>query len=461
MQDNQEVQEIEQGQEVQEISFYIPDGSDIDTFNVVWEFWGKAIPDRVRNNFSVIWACINDAAIKEGVPAADLMREFLSGNFNKNGYPTNKRYRAIVERAEGKAGLVYQEKNITPFVNMPSGEVLNLVYRIFATKNEKNKAVEDLRHLENRKKDRYEKIEIYRKDDTYFFQKTKKESVVVVGVDDAETILRKDNVPFLKMLLFTLQKMTEQNFPLEIGFPLSEIVDVGIYSNTNNARRAFQNFFDQQTKITLRGKITKEGRRNKKIFVEEEGGILFYHYKIKNNYVRLWVNENLNMEFIAPYFMMFPRFFYGLSNNAFSLGYYIFYLARQNTKSIKEKGTFTINLDLIRDRMGLPTVEETRRGGRKYREWIRNPIERAIDEIEQAALNIPEAQDLNFTITPYIKDTETNDINEWLEGYLEIGLKGDFAESFIKIAEKQEEDIKTFKRLKTAEKAKIAAKKEM
>lgn len=64
MQDNQEVQEIEQGQEVQEIAFSIPDGSDMETFNVVWDYWGKPIPDRIRNNLSLIWACVNDTALK-------------------------------------------------------------------------------------------------------------------------------------------------------------------------------------------------------------------------------------------------------------------------------------------------------------------------------------------------------------------------------------------------------------
>lgn len=104
MQNTQEVQEIEQGQDVivQNIDAKLP----IEVYEAIWEYWGKKIlPNRIIDNIFSIGECATDTAYKEGVPAADLMREILGGKFDKNGYPTNKKHRAIVESAE-KSGSI-------------------------------------------------------------------------------------------------------------------------------------------------------------------------------------------------------------------------------------------------------------------------------------------------------------------------------------------------------------------
>lgn len=147
MQDTQEMQEIEQGQEVQEIDFSIPDGSDMETFNVVWDYWGKPIPDRIRNNLSLIWACVNDTALKNGVPAADLMRGILGGKFSKNGYPIDHTYRALVMRAE----------NMTADENLPEG----------FSKYYQTTLINELMRLS--KRDKFEKRSDYSKEGIYTY----------------------------------------------------------------------------------------------------------------------------------------------------------------------------------------------------------------------------------------------------------------------------------------------------
>lgn len=124
MQNTQEVQEIEQGQEMQDVIIEnIPDVKlPIEIYEVIWEYWGnKILPDRIIDNIFSIGECVVDTAVKNDIPSADIMRGILSGNFNKEGYPTNKIYRAIVERAEniGKTEELpegyrkyYQEKNL-------------------------------------------------------------------------------------------------------------------------------------------------------------------------------------------------------------------------------------------------------------------------------------------------------------------------------------------------------------
>lgn len=183
---------------------------------------------------------------------------------------------------------------------------------------------------------------------------------------------------------------------------------------------------------------------------------MFYHYRLENGFVKLSVNENFNMEFIANYFTIFPRLAYALSNNAFSLVRYIFFLARQNTQAIKAKGTFTISLEAVRENLGLPSVDDVK--NRRYRQLIIEPIEKAIEEVEEALLKVPEAKEYGFTITPH--GTDTSNINEWLQGYLEIGLNGDFAETFVRIATKAEKDRVQWEKVKQAELARIAARTE-
>lgn len=371
-----------------------------------------------------------DTADEKGfLPVMDLVRELL-----KNP--------VIVRELEKEAGI----GTLAPLGSIPNGDSLNWLYRVIT-------ASKGGRIISASNGNRHEEITAMEKGGKIRFTRKNKQngSTVIVEIDQADKYLSKTNKTFMKVLLFTLQKMTAQNFPLEVGFSLQELVDLGMYSTTSNAGRAVKDFFAQQKLTTLSG-IVKKGKKT----VKEEGGVLFYHYRLNNGYVTLSVNENFNMEFIATYFTVFPRFAYALSNNAFSLVHYIFFLARQNTKAIKNKGTFTISLKAVRENLGLPSVDEV--NNRKYKQYIIDPIEKAIEEIEDALQNVPEAKEYGFTITLYTEDT--SNINKWLEGYLEIGLNGDFAETFVRIATKAEKDRTQWEKVKQAELARIAARTE-
>ena len=351
----------------------------------------------------------------------------------------------VIMRELEKEARRMEKQELPALGSMPTGETLYWISRISASKNG--------RFPRQSNGNRHEEIITQKKGDSLRFTRknTQNGNIVIVEIAQADKYLSKTNKTFTKMLLFTLQKMNAQNYPLEVGFSLQELVDLGMYSTTSNAGRAIKEFIAQQKQTMLSGSVKKKRKT-----VKEEGGILFYHYRLENGYVKLSVNENFNMEFIANYFTVFPRFAYALSNNAFNLVRYIFFLARQNTKPIKEKGTFTISLDNVRENLGLPAPDEVK--NRKYRQYIIEPIEAAIEEIEVTAQKAPEAKEYGFTITPV--GTDTSNINKWLEGYLEIGLKGDFAETFVKLATKAEQDREKWNRIKTAELAKLAARKE-
>ena len=352
----------------------------------------------------------------------------------------------VIKRELEKEAAAGQLTTLAPLGSVPNGDSLNWLFRVIS-------ASKGGRIVQANPANRHEEITAQQYGDKVRFTRTNKQNgtTAIVEIDQADKYLSKTNKTFTKVLLFTLQKMTAQNFPLEVGFSLQELVDLGMYSNTSNAGRAVKEFFAQQKLTTLSGTV-KKGRKT----VKEEGGILFYHYRLENGFVKLSVNENFNMEFIANYFTIFPRFAYALSNNAFSLVRYIFFLARQNTQAIKDKGTFRISLEAIRENLGLPSPEDVQ--NRRYRQLIIEPIEKAIEETEEALRNVPEAKEYGFTLTPY--GTDTNNINKWLQGYLEIGLNGDFAETFVRIATKAEKDRVQWEKVKQAELARIAARTE-
>ena len=366
------------------------------------------------------------------IPVMDLIRELL-----KN---------PVVLRELEKEAAAGQLTTLAPLGSIPNGDSLNWLFRVIS-------ASKGGRIVQANPANRHEVVKAEQYGDKVRFTRTNKQngSTAIVEIDQADKYLSKTNKTFTKVLLFTLQKMTAQNFPLEVGFSLQELVTLGVYENTSNARRAVKKFFEQQLDTPLSGTL-KKGKR----IINERESVLFYDLSIDNGFVTLSANPKINMEFIANYFTVFPRFAYALNGNAFSLVHYIFFLARQKAQDIKDKGTFTISLEAVREYMGLPSVDEV--NNRKYRQYIIEPIEKAIEETEEALRKVPEAAEYGFTITPY--GTDTSNIRQWLQGYLEIGLKGDFAETFIRLATKAEKDRTQWEKVKQAELARIAARAE-
>jgi hypothetical protein len=114
-----------------------------------------------------------------------------------------------------------------------------------------------------------------------------------------------------------------------------------------------------------------------------------------------------------------PRWGYALqSENSYMLLDYIYYLARQNTDKIQERGYFTINLDTIRQHLGLPPPEEVQNEHNgHYNQLIIKPIEDAINAIEEKQ----EGNELKI-ISMY--SSNYKNIHEYLDGYLEIRMSG-------------------------------------
>lgn len=236
-----------------------------------------------------------------------------------------------------------------------------------------------------------------------------------------------------KCFAFLLTMSNKQKFSPVISFSLQELVDRGMYSSQDNARRGLKSALDTLQNIKFRGTI-KKGK--KKEISQTEAGVLFYHYKIKNNFVEVSVNENFNIEFIASYYALFPQFAYSLTNsNAFDLCEYIFMRARQNTGVIKRNNSFNISFRRIRELLALPTQDEIEAKGGKWKpkQYVIDPILAAIRDIQEAA-KASKHTEVSF-VTRNI-GTHKN-LGEFLDGYLEVTFQGEIYQKLSKIASQQ------------------------
>ena len=201
-----------------------------------------------------------------------------------------------------------------------------------------------------------------------------------------------------------------------------------MYSNPDAARVGVRKGFDALSKMMLSGEI----RDRKQNLSQDEMAVLFINMQIKNNIVTIKLNPYLNLNILAPYFTLLPRYAFSLSTRAFDLLYLIFYLSRQNIDKIRAQGYFTISMRTIQTRLSLPSEKNTRNPGR----LIRDPIEKAIEEIENAS----QTNELQLTMLGF-SDEAT--VAEFLDsGYLKVELKGTYAKDFIELSKKHSAMIK-------------------
>ena len=258
------------------------------------------------------------------------------------------------------------------------------------------------------------------------------------------TIINKDliqSTTALKLFVFLLAKAAQQNFKPIISFSLQELVNIGMYTNTTNARAGFKKQILAVQSLQIAGGF-KKGKRE----IRQKGGVLFYNHDIDNNIVKVWVNENFDVEFLASYYTYLPRWAFELSNNAFELLLFIYEKAR-----IERKTNFNISLATIRDKLTLPTKEEYADKGKKWKpgQYVKQPITEAIEAIEAA---IEANNDNSILISKHYIINDLN-LEEWLNGYIEITLTGDYSEKLKLIKEKQQQIIDKHTKKKEAAEA--------
>ena len=308
-----------------------------------------------------------------------------------------------------------------------------------------NRGFYDLTKTGKKKNDRHKAVEIRPVKNGFELVHTKK------GNTNAVTIINKDliqSTAAMKLLCFLLAKAAQQNYNPVIYFSLQELVNIGMYSNITNARAGFKNHILAVQSLQIAGEM-KKGKKN----IKQAGGVIFYNYKIDQNNVAVSCNENFDLKFLASYYTMLPAWSWTLSDNAFEVLLYAFMKSRT-----ERSNHFNIGLQLIRDKLVLPTKEEYAAKGKKFNagQFVKKPIIAAIDDIMNA---IETNKDGNINIKPHYIINDKS-LDEWLNGYIEVNVTGNYAETLKEIRNNQTKIIEANTRRKEAARAMVEAQKE-
>lgn len=310
------------------------------------------------------------------------------------------------------------------FYNVPDSTASNLILETLGA----GAAIADL-PARKRQVNHATTLEVYEDGQRRQVQlKTQKASVTIELADIDK--LTGSNKPAKKLFVLALIKANEQaihegqltkNY---VSFPLQELIDTGFYSTPQSARKGFNAGMDTLTSLKIKGHIQQTKKKGSSIDALE---VLFTGARIERGQCTIFFNERISWSFIAQYFTILPRYYFRLPNRASDLLYYIFYLARQHTKDIEERGYFTISFRAIQHRLQLPSEV----GNNNPDRTIKQPIEEAIEQIEDGHSGLYGNED--FSLLPVYD--EYAPIASFLDnGYLRVELKGSFAETFIAIS---------------------------
>lgn len=314
-----------------------------------------------------------------------------------------------------------QESN---FYNVPDSTASNLILETLG-------AGENIADLPARKKQinhntTYEVLEDGKRRQVSVINPKAKVTIELADIDK----LTGSNKPAKKLFVLSLIKANEQAIfdgqltKDYISFPLQELIDIGFYKTPQSARTGFKAGMDALTSLKIKGHIQQTKKRGSSIDALE---VLFTGANIKGGQCTVYFNPRISWSFIAQYFTILPRYYFKLPNRASDLLYYIFFLARQNTKDIEERGYFTIGFRAIQHRLQLPSEV----GLNNPQRDIKQPIEDAIEALETEHSKL--YHNTEFSLLPVYDEAAS--VKDFLDnGYLKVTLTGAFAETYIAIS---------------------------
>lgn len=319
------------------------------------------------------------------------------------------------------------------FYNMPDSPASDLILEVLGA----GAGVADL-PARKRQVNHATTLEVYEDGKRRQIQLKSQKASVTIELADIDKITG-SNKPAKKLFVLSLIKANEQAIfdgqltKDYVSFPLQELVDIGFYKSLRSARTGFLSGADTLTSLKVKGHIQRNKKTGSTIDTLE---VLFTGAKIDKNQCFIRLNYTIDWSFIAQYFTILPRYYFRLHNRASDLLYYIFYLARQHTRDIEERGYFTIGFRAIQHRLQLPNEV----GSPNPQRDIKQPIENAIEELETEHSKL--YGNTEFSLLPVCDDTAP--IADYLNnGYLKVGLTGSFAETFIAISKDTAKQIET------------------
>ena len=246
-----------------------------------------------------------------------------------------------------------------------------------------------------------------------------------------------------KVWRFALQKLMQQSTshttPAAITIDLEEMVTNGMFANVGNAYRAISTMVKKMGLFHIEQDftetVTAEDGKKKRV-KKSHGGLLFYASDREGTIAHILVNQQFEFEFFRRQYTYFPSSWaYKLDGNAFSLTEYLFSLMRLNADEITDKGKFCVKLTTIHNQLGLRDIDDVRDNcNRRFNDYIKKPLLQAVEEVNRAAAADKE---INGKFKIKVKTADTQSIEKWLEGCLEITASGDYTAHLNGIAEGQ------------------------
>lgn len=233
---------------------------------------------------------------------------------------------------------------------------------------------------------------------------------IIFTIENYNQILKRQVRNGVKLFNFLLRQQNLQHGE-KIDFMLSDLVNKGIYADEVSAYKGVKNILTKLDKIYVTGTYKRKGKE----VAYKAGHIIMYHYTAIGKPCTVSLLPELREK--AMFYTIVPEWAYTLSDNAFMLVDYIYYMARQSHDKITKDKSFNISFEAIRQCLGLPDPNKER----KQTEKILKPIEEAFEEIEEAQRK---AKIHNLDILPEYNINYKN-VMEYLQGYLKITLDND------------------------------------
>lgn len=318
-----------------------------------------------------------------------------------------------------------------------------------------------------------EKITVTNRDSDITITRQTKDETQSIKISNLN--FRKRNIKTIQIFAYLFQKLSGTPGANTVYVEYDELTKIGMYDTIDGARRGVHNFYDFFHGTDGNGNkhipgVSVSGTfkiKRKKTFQKERD--LIIGRDVSEGGQTIFFNPYCDLRIFTAYTSFFPLWAYRLKNlDAFLLVRYIFYTARMkgNHFATPDKADqiinhtykyFTLTLDSCRDAIGLPSPADVT--GRKYKEKIREPLEKAIEDVESeiAQINAPD-ESILVTLTPIGTDNAKN-IESYLRCTIEIGIIDTFADSFIEAAVKHEKKVAQFKDRVEKQIAKNAARK--
>ena len=250
---------------------------------------------------------------------------------------------------------------------------------------------------------------------------------VSIKISDALTNSRnKENKKILMLILIKAFEQALHNGKLTskiISFHLSELVDLGLYKNLRTARAGIEGAWSALSGLSYDYKDKKRKRSGFRTYIT--GG------DIKMNRVYIMLNDYADWQIIASKYIQTPLYYFRASNRAADLILSIFYIMRQRTAQIAEKGFFTIQLDTLQKDLHLPNADPGA-GGHPGRDTV-EPLKAAIEEVMRLQKEAG-ARDLTLTLEADSDSTHAAALIDC--GYLRVNVApGALRDRVMKIAQ--------------------------